>query len=379
VKIGGFVEDLQAGFAYGEAGVKVEGIPHLRPMNISSSGDLVWEGTKFIPRSEIADKQAYLLRKGDVLFNNTNSKELVGKTCYIGENVEAVFSNHMTRIRADLSKAEPVYLATLLHDLWRRGHFLTLCNKWVGQAGINVRTLATVEIPLPPMDVQRQIVAELDGYRRVIEGARQVVANYKPTIRIDPSWPIVRLAQVCTSVLSGGTPSTQVAEYWQGNIPWITSADIMGLREVRPRKFITQDAIQDSATNLIPANNVIVVTRVGLGKLLVNGIDLCISQDSQGLIVNRDVIDPGYMGYVLAEKVLRFKEQSRGSTIQGVTKTQLLELEISLPPLDVQRQIVDDLEAERALVDANRKLVEIFEQKSQDKLAEIWGEAGQAA
>ncbi|MGA9351172.1 MAG: N-6 DNA methylase, partial [Anaerolineae bacterium] len=99
VKIEDIVEDLQAGFAFGDAGVSVEGIPHLRPMNISSSGDLVWEGTKFIPQSEIADKQAYLLRKGDVLFNNTNSKELVGKTCYIGENVEAVFSNHMTRVR----------------------------------------------------------------------------------------------------------------------------------------------------------------------------------------------------------------------------------------------------------------------------------------
>jgi type I restriction enzyme M protein len=205
-RIGDIVEDLQAGFAYGQADVGVEGIPHLRPMNISSTGDLVWEGTKFIPRSEIADKQAYLLRKGDVLFNNTNSKELVGKTCYIGEDIEAAFSNHMTRIRANRSKVEPMYLAMIIHDLWRRGHFLTLCNKWVGQAGINVRTLADVEIPLPPLDVQRQIVAELDGYRKVIEGARQVVASYKPVIRIDPAWPRVRLGDAAEIIMGQSPP-----------------------------------------------------------------------------------------------------------------------------------------------------------------------------
>lgn len=226
------------------------------------------------------------------------------------------------------------------------------------------------------MAEQERIVAELDGYRKVIEGARQILANYKPTIKVDPKWPRAKLGEVCTSILSGGTPSTQITEYWEGNIPWITSADIISLKEVKPRKFITEEAIRASATNLIPANNVIVVTRVGLGKLLVNGIDLCISQDSQGLLVNRHIVDPTYLGYILSEMVLQFKTASRGSTIQGVTKSQVIELEFPLPSLTIQRQIVAKIEAERALVEANRKLVEIFERKIQDKLAEIWGEEG---
>ena len=176
-------------------------------------------------------------------------------------------------------------------------------------------------------------------------------------LRANTKWPMVKLAEVCTSVLSGGTPSTQIAEYWQGNIPWITSADIVSLREVKPRKFITRAAIEVSATNLIPAGNVIVVTRVGLGKLLVNSIDLCISQDSQGLIVNRAVVDPEYLGYILSERVLRFKEQSRGSTIQGVTKSQLIEIEIPLPPLDVQRQIVAELDGYRKIIEGARQVI----------------------
>ncbi len=60
-----------------------------------------------------------------------------------------------------------------------------------------VSYVADYQIPLPPLDVQRQIVAELDSYRKVIEGARLVIANYKPTIKIDPSWPRVKLGDVC--------------------------------------------------------------------------------------------------------------------------------------------------------------------------------------
>jgi len=64
-------------------------------------------------------------------------------------------------------------------------------------------------------------------------------------------------------IVGGGTPSRAVAEYWEGDIPWITSADILGLRDIRPRRQITRQAIEDSATHLVPAGSLIVVTRVG--------------------------------------------------------------------------------------------------------------------
>jgi type I restriction enzyme M protein len=224
--------------------------------------------------------------------------------------------------------------------------------------------------------VQNEGIALTVSRKRLLESGDMNLSGdrYRETAAIHSKWPMVKLGDVCTSILSGGTPSTKIAEYWEGNIPWITSADIISLKEVKPRKFITEEAIRASATNLIPANNVIVVTRVGLGKLLVNGIDLCISQDSQGLLVNRHIVDPAYLGYILSEKVLQFKTASRGSTIQGVIKSQLIKLEIPLPPLDVQQRIVEELEAERALVESNRKLIEVFEKKIQHKLAEIWGE-----
>ena len=155
-----------------------------------------------------------------------------------------------------------------------------------------------LEIPLPPLSVQQEIVAEIEGYQKVINGAWAVVENYRPHIVVDPEWPLVALGDVCDSILSGGTPSTKNEEYWNGDIPWITSADIVDIKTASPRKHITAEAIDHSATNLIPKGNIIVSTRVGLGKLFRNDFDVCISQDSQGLILKKGV-NADYMVYSL--------------------------------------------------------------------------------
>ena len=166
-------------------------------------------------------------------------------------------------------------------------------------------------------------------------------------------WPVVKLGEVCEEILSGGTPSTKIHDYWKGNIPWITSADIVDIHTIRPRRYINDIALQKSATNLIPKGNIIVVTRVGLGKLVKNEIDVCISQDSQGLILN-PVINADFLIYVLRKEVQKFKTSSQGSTIQGVTKKQLESIKIPLPPLAVQEEIVAEVDGYQRVIDGAR-------------------------
>jgi restriction endonuclease S subunit len=173
-------------------------------------------------------------------------------------------------------------------------------------------------------------------------------------------WPFVELSKLCLQIFNGGTPSTKVSEYWNGDIPWITSADIVDYKTAHPRKYITKRAIEESATNLIPKNNIIVVTRVGLGKLFLNDFDVCISQDSQALIINKKIVMPEFLLYVLSVKVLQFKQTSRGSTIQGVTKKQLSSLKIPLPPLEVQKKIVAEIDGYQKIIDAARQIVENY-------------------
>jgi type I restriction enzyme M protein len=176
-KLKDVVLDVKSGFACGSSAANGEGIPHLRPMNITTGGELVWEGTKYISEGFFADKVEYSLKQGDILFNNTNSKELVGKTCFVDRDMRAAFSNHLTRIRTDRTKMLPRFLALLLREMWRQGVFLDLCHKWVGQAGINNTVLSSLDIPLPPIAVQKDIMEEMDAIRQDIEMHKKQIAE----------------------------------------------------------------------------------------------------------------------------------------------------------------------------------------------------------
>ena len=201
--------------------------------------------------------------------------------------------------------------------------------------------------------VEKKRLAEDGEYNLSGERYREV-ETYK-----HHKWPMVELRDICKEILSGGTPSTKNKEYWKGKIPWITSADIVDIKTAMPRKYISEKAIKESATNLIRKGNVIVVTRVGLGKLFRNDFDVCISQDSQGLIV-KDEVSSDYLAFILKDRVENFKKVSQGSTIQGVTKKQLSDIKIPLPPLEVQREIVAEIEGYQKVIDGARAVVENY-------------------
>lgn len=86
--------------------------------------------------------------------------------------------------------------------------------------------ISSYSIPLPPLAVQEEIVSEIESYQRIIDGARQVVENYKPTIKIDPAWETVPLGEVCVTS-SGGTPKSSNREYYEnGTINWLKSGEV---------------------------------------------------------------------------------------------------------------------------------------------------------
>lgn len=183
VKLGEVDAQLRSGFAYGKSEKDGHGVPHIRPMNITSDGEFTLDGAKFIPKEEFAPYLDYSLLSGDVLFNNTNSKELVGKTTYLVNDVLGGYSNHMTRIRTTDPRLNPSFLATYLHQLWREGYFLERCHKWVGQAGINTKELAATPIPLPNPVIQERIVAQIEHERALVQANRDLITLYEAKIK----------------------------------------------------------------------------------------------------------------------------------------------------------------------------------------------------
>lgn len=168
--------------------------------------------------------------------------------------------------------------------------------------------------------------------------------------KLPAGWKWENLDGVTLEYISGGTPSTKITTYWQGSIPWTRSANLTANYLKFGEKFISREAVAETATNVVPKNNVLVTTRVGVGKAAVNLIDIAISQDLTGLVLDVNRILPIYLVYYLhSPKVQRlFEQYSRGTTIQGIQRSDLSRIKIPLPPLDTQRKIVAILEKAEA-------------------------------
>ena len=167
--------------------------------------------------------------------------------------------------------------------------------------------------------------------------------DYNPLNALPKNWVRTEIGSIY-DVVGGGTPSTTTDEYWGGDIPWITSADIVGVRDIKLTRYVTQKGIRESATSKVPKRTLLVVTRVGLGKIAITDKPICFSQDLQGLVQHSDLILPEYCLFYLSLQLQRLKFEGRGTTISGITKKQLKDTEFPLPPYREQHRIVAKIE-----------------------------------
>lgn len=151
---------VSSGFACSKSNQVEGGHVHLRTHNISTLGSLNFDLMVRID-PKMVDPQKASIRRGDILFNNTNSQELVGKTSLVECDYDYGFSNHITRIRLK-DDILPGFVAFYLTFLRNSGYFARLCTRWINQAAVNTETLKEQTVPLPPLAEQKRIVAKVD-------------------------------------------------------------------------------------------------------------------------------------------------------------------------------------------------------------------------
>lgn len=160
VALGQVLADAKSGFACGEA--PPVGVFQFRMNNITTEGGLDFSKIRRVP-ANTRNIDSFLLEPGDVLFNATNSPELVGKSAFFsGYREPAVFSNHFLRLRPDNDRLDGRFLARWLNLQFQRRIFQGLCRQWVNQATVSRDALLALHLPLPPLDEQRRIAAILD-------------------------------------------------------------------------------------------------------------------------------------------------------------------------------------------------------------------------
>jgi len=230
------------------------------------------------------------------------------------------------------------------------------------------------KIPLPPLEIQEQIVAELDGYSAIINGAKQIVQNWKPKIDIDPEWEKVKLGDVCETT-SGGTPLKSKSEYYEGGgIPWLRSGEVAQGFVRESELFITEKGLKNSSAKLLPINTVLVAMYgATAGQVGILKFESTTNQAVCGILPN-DKFIPEFLFQVLKDQKEIMISFSGGGAQPNISQGVIRNLEIPLPPLTIQKQIVDKIEAERALVESTKKLIEIYEQKTKEAITKLWEE-----
>ena len=184
VSVGKLFDPMVSGFAAGgddQTDDPSVGVPHVRPLNISNTAELHFDGTKMVPRSAVEPSD--VLKKGEVLFNNTNSTAWVGKTVVFDADRACACSNHITRLTLIDRKHSPYYFAALFNALRGLGYFALLSTNFNNQAGVNVDTLRAVRLPVPDDATQKAIAAEVsrrrDAARHLREDAAQLWGDAK--------------------------------------------------------------------------------------------------------------------------------------------------------------------------------------------------------
>ena len=333
---------------------------------------IVEEALYHIPRSLLKDDNK-LLQSGDILISTANSLHLLGRTTHVQDiNRSVSFGAFVSVIRPNSSVLD-TYLVHCLRTEFAADFFLRNANTTTNISNLNLNSLAGFEIPLPPLEVQREIVAEIEGYQKVIDGARAVVENYRPHIVVDPEWPIVKLEDFCTIVRGSSPRPKGDSRYYGGSIPRLMVADITrdGMYSTPQIDYLTEAGASKSR----PMNkgDVVITVSGNPGLPTILAVDACIHDGFVGLRELHRNVNGEFLYWNLLSQHESNGARSVGAVFKNLTTHQVKEFKIPLPSPDTQQAIVADLGSENALVAANRELICRFEYKVQEAIARVWG------
>ncbi|MGB7924097.1 MAG: restriction endonuclease subunit S [Pyrinomonadaceae bacterium] len=354
VRLRDVIREAQGGFASGER--DSSGVVQLRMNNVTTSGQFDWSSYIRVPAS-YETVQMYQLESGDVLFNNTNSTELVGKSAlFEGHDEPVVFSNHFTRLRTDESLLEPGFLASWLQHQWQRHVFADICNRWIGQSAVQRDKLLALEISLPPLSEQNRIAAILKEQMAAVEQARAAAEAQLKAAKDLPAafmrsvfdsteaqqWTVKRLDEVCLDI-SDGTHFTPT--YVPKGVPFLSVKDVKEIGiSFSSCRYITEEQHRDLCRRCKPEKGDVLYTKVGT-----TGIAKAIDVDrefsifvSVALLKLKPDVLPEYMEKVLNSPLGRAQaaDLTQGMANRNLVIRDIKQIEVPIPPIEIQRHIV---------------------------------------
>lgn len=297
---------------------------------------------------------------GDVFFTTSSeTPEEVGMSSVLLEKRGKTYLNSFCFGFRPSEKIDSYYLAYMLRSESARDKIILLAQG-ISRYNISKNKVMEIAVSLPSLDEQKligQYFRQLDNLITLHQRKFEKLTNVKksmlekmfpqngssyPEIRFkgftDP-WEQRKVSDLAEKTYGGGTPTTSNEAYWNGDIPWIQSSDVVDSRllGVEPRKWITQDGLNNSAAQLIPGNSIAIITRVGVGKLAFMPYSYATSQDF--LSLSKLNAEPLFTVYACYKKLQSELNAVQGTSIKGITKDELLAKNIMVPRYAEQQQI----------------------------------------
>lgn len=333
------------------------GIPVLRTTNFTNEGTVSYKNvvTRLISKTNI---DAKFLQTGDIIIEKSggSDKQPVGRVIYYdGPDKKYLFNNFTGLLRVkDRDRWNPRYVFYALFGNYRRGGTRAFENKTTGLHNLKtddyVSRFEIKEIPLTDQDV---ICCILDKIREIISTRQTQLSELDILIKArfvemfgDPlsnsmKWPCSLLTEVCEAIFGGGTPSKSHPEYFTGTIPWVSPKDMKHLVISDSIDHITEDAIANSTTNIVPINSVLMVIRSGILKhtlpVAINRVPVTINQDMKAFVPNKTVTAE-YLIYYFKAIEADVLSGVRSVTADNIDFKAFQKRMVILPPLELQQQ-----------------------------------------
>jgi type I restriction enzyme M protein len=373
VKLGDIAEKITKGTTPTTIGFQFEldGINFIKIESITKSGQFINE--KFSHISDECNQKLMrsTLENNDILFSIAGA---LGRVALVSDMILPANTNQaLSIIRIRHQDVINKYVSIVLRS---QQIFEQFQKEKIGvaQSNLSLKNISNIKIPLPSLSVQQEIVEEIEGYQKIIDGARQVVENYKPVIKINPEWEMVELKEA-TTLITDGTHKTP--KYIDMGVPFLRVTDITKSND--SKKFISAEEHQALIKRCNPKKGDVLYSKngtIGVAKVIDWDWEFSIFVSLALLKPKRNILNSDYLEIFLNSDFAskQAKAHSKSGTVTNLHLVEIKQIKIPLPSLPIQEELVEEIKKEQNIISTNNQLLEIFEQKIKEKISEVWGE-----
>lgn len=338
------------------------------------NGNINWATLVDLPATELVTKLSSTQRKiTEAGLKESSAKLLPTKTILISSRATigriaitetpTATNQGFKNIVIKSNKIIPEYIAYIIVGL--RDDLKSLATGGTF-AEFSKTAMSNLSIPLPPIEIQKEIVDELDSYQKIIDAARTIVQTYKPVIKINLSWPESKLGDH-VDVFSGYAFKSNLFNNTGEGI------SIIRIRDVKPNKTKTYYSGEYDEKFLVHNGDLLIGMDGEFNPVIWGGGDALLNQRVCKIENFRDLL-PRLTIEILRDELKNIEASTYAVTVKHISAKQIKDIKIKVPSAGEQKEIVKSLEIEQEIIDANKNLIKIYEKKIYEKIAQTWGE-----